>query len=185
MLGSSRRGVARVSSWHPKVLPCDHMPGKMQNTHTQVIILLYIDVCLWLCLSVVFVGCVCGCVLVVVCLCLCVVVVCCGCVLWFCVCGCVFVIVCLGLLRLWFRANLPSGFCLSGLGAHSQSKHVKQIASLACRDREPFDSNPSLLEDLQVLSTLGCNGLSQNNMSQELMIHVRICQNFTNHFWLR
>ena len=32
VLGSSRRGVATVSSWHPKVLPCDHLPRKTPGT---------------------------------------------------------------------------------------------------------------------------------------------------------
>ena len=40
-------GVARVSSWHPKVLPCVHLPCKMPP-HTQVVILLYI-VCVRVC----------------------------------------------------------------------------------------------------------------------------------------
>ena len=62
-VGSSRRGLARVTSWHPKVLPCDHLQ--------------YIAV------AVVVVVC-CGCVLCVV--------VCCGCLLWLCVCGCAVVV---------------------------------------------------------------------------------------------
>ena len=37
VLGSSRPGVARVSSWHPEVLPCDHLPRKMP--HTKVLFL--------------------------------------------------------------------------------------------------------------------------------------------------
>ena len=69
VLGSSRRGVARIPSWHPKVLPCEHLPRKMP--HTQVIkrivvaarCVLHVFACaLWLCA-------------VVVCLLLCVVVV--------------------------------------------------------------------------------------------------------------
>ena len=72
MLGSSRRGVARVSSWHPKVLPHDHLPCN------------YIAVVVVVCLCVLW---------------LCVAVVGCGCVLWLCVVvvcyGSVFVVVCL------------------------------------------------------------------------------------------
>ena len=65
VLESSRRGVASVSSWHPKVLPSDHLPRKMP--HIQRI---------WF--VVVVCGCVCVFVLGIEC---CVVVVCCCCVL--------------------------------------------------------------------------------------------------------
>ena len=125
VLGSSRRGVARVPNWHPEALPCDHLP----HTGNYILLVVWLRSCFCGC------GCVvvcCGCVFVVVCcdcvlrlrvavaclyLCFCV----CGCVcesvfvnlcLWLCVrgcvCRCVFVavvvVVCLSLclwLRLW------------------------------------------------------------------------------------
>ena len=71
VLGSLRRGVPWVSSWHPKVLPCDHLQRKKPHTHTHTGIY-FVVVFLWLRLSVAFVCCGCG---------LCAVVVCCGCVL--------------------------------------------------------------------------------------------------------
>ena len=99
VLGSSRWGVTRVSSWHPKVLPCDHLRHKMP--HTQVVTLLSCAcgcvwglwlrlwfLCLWLHVVVVRV---CSCVFVNV-VAVVFVVVCLWC-LWLCVCGCVFVIV--------------------------------------------------------------------------------------------
>ena len=42
VLGSSRRGVTRVSRWHPKVLPCDHLPRKMPERHTHSEVIIYI-----------------------------------------------------------------------------------------------------------------------------------------------
>ena len=50
VLGSSRRCVTRVSSWHPKVRPCDHVRRKMPHADNYI----YIAV---LC---------CGCVIVVI-----------------------------------------------------------------------------------------------------------------------
>ena len=78
VLGSSHRGVARLSCWHPKVLPvpCDNLPRKVPHTGSYFAVV----VCLWLCLCVVclWLLCVCHCrvlvlVFVVVCLWLCVV----------------------------------------------------------------------------------------------------------------
>ena len=62
VLGSVRRGVARVSSWHPKVLPCDNLPRKAPHTQAMIlrslIVFEYCGCVLWLCA--------CGCVLVIV-----------------------------------------------------------------------------------------------------------------------
>ena len=92
VLGSSRWGVDRVSSWHPKVLPCDHLARRTPHTHRCLYCgCVLVAVCLWFCAC----GCVCSSVLVFVVL---LVVVClwlwsCLC-LRLCACDCVFLAVC-------------------------------------------------------------------------------------------
>ena len=76
--------MARVCSWHPKVLPCDRLPRNMPHAYIMYCCrCAFVVVFLWLCLGVV-------------------VVVGCGCVLWLCVAAvfvrlfvgdCVFVVV--------------------------------------------------------------------------------------------
>ena len=65
-VGGSRRAVARVSSWHPKVLPCDHLPHKMPHTGKYIVAVVCLRLFLWLrlCGRVLWLSvcdCVCGC----------------------------------------------------------------------------------------------------------------------------